>query len=889
MSRDVLARHGHRLARHRPPRVFNLAADPFQRLETALRLPDLWQQDAVAALRAGKDVVVNAPTGAGKTYVFELLYPTLKGQAVFTVPTRALANDKLAEWRAAGWDVGITTGDLTDRPDARVVVATLETQRERLLRRCVGEVPRLLVVDEYQMLADPARGAHYELALALAVPGQTQLLLLSGSVGNPGDVVAWLRRLGRNAVLVQTDVRPVPLEEITLENLSFRVDDRVKGFWPRLVAKAIQAELAPILLFTPRRAAAEQLARELAQALPLDDPLVLSPEQAQLAGDAFGKLLRKRVAYHHSGLAYALRAGVVEPLAKAGQLRAVIATTGLAAGVNFSLRSVLITDTRYGARGFERHLQPDELLQMFGRAGRRGLDERGYVLVAPGRPRPGDARPKILRRGSQVDWPTLLAVMAAEQDAGCRMLDAGCPDPATMPSPELRHPASGILHPASRPPFSSARHLTASLFSEEAVPLGVERSLDDGPRPCGLWVDAERARLARPLSVEMLGSRGEWQERPDAADVPLTELHVSTASSHWLPALQSTEFMKNLGRGNLCRLRASEEEGAWRYGRELPLAVVLRPWEVRLVPTVRAALAALGPDWQGDNLPPGGRLGRAVFEARILPMVPVLTGGGRFLTLTQRGPQLFAQADFTHLTRPAYRDRHGVALLDPPERRDYPACCRECPQLPVCEHADRATTPAMAWRQLGLVERDGTPTRRGRVFRLFQHGEGLAVAAGLEDETFATEDLLYNLANLRAGPRFVQEGDNPHAGRLAARCQQVYGRADFPGYLQAGVPPDYGDGAAEAVWTLLHEPNRKNNLLTETLRHGDLERALTEWRSVLRGLAAAPHDPALEAWDRWRDLRAAARRHLSTAPGRVVPVHPPLLPAQARRYEHRLR
>ena len=70
-------------------------------LEINLVVPDLWQQEAVRALQAGKDVVVHAPTGAGKTYIFELLYPSLKGQAVFTVPTRALANDKLAEWRDA--------------------------------------------------------------------------------------------------------------------------------------------------------------------------------------------------------------------------------------------------------------------------------------------------------------------------------------------------------------------------------------------------------------------------------------------------------------------------------------------------------------------------------------------------------------------------------------------------------------------------------------------------------------------------------------------------------------------------------------------------------------------------------------------------------------------
>ncbi len=198
------------------------APGPLKTLEASLRIPDLWQQQAVSALRAGRDVVVHAPTGAGKTYVFELLYSTLKGQAVFTVPTRALANDKFAEWRAAGWDVGICTGDVNERPDARVIVATLETQRGRLLHR---RGPRLLVIDEYQMLGDPHRGANYELALALAPPG-TQLLLLSGSVGNPSDVAAWLRRLGRDVELVVHHERPVPLEEAVLDALPYQVNIR---------------------------------------------------------------------------------------------------------------------------------------------------------------------------------------------------------------------------------------------------------------------------------------------------------------------------------------------------------------------------------------------------------------------------------------------------------------------------------------------------------------------------------------------------------------------------------------------------------------------------------------------------------------------------------------
>src|SRR6187551_2655365 len=199
------------------------------------------------ALREGKDVVVQAPTGAGKTLIFELWSNQGKnrGQAIYTVPTRALANDKLAEWRARGWDVGIATGDLALNLGAKVLVATLETQRARFLRR---DGPRLLVVDEYQMIGDPHRGVNYELALALAPP-ETQLLLLSGSVGNPQDVVAWLRRIGRDAMLISHDVRPVPLTEVDLEALPNRAASNVRGYWPRLITNALRADLGPVLMF----------------------------------------------------------------------------------------------------------------------------------------------------------------------------------------------------------------------------------------------------------------------------------------------------------------------------------------------------------------------------------------------------------------------------------------------------------------------------------------------------------------------------------------------------------------------------------------------------------------------------------------------------------------
>ena len=172
-------------------------------------VPDLWQQEAVQYLRDGKDVVVHASTGAGKTFIFELWSKQGRnpGQAIYTVPTRALANDKLSEWRSKGWNVGIATGDLSENLDAPVIVATLETQKNRLVN---GDGPNLLVIDEYQMLGDNDRGLNYELAIAMA-PSQTQLLMLSGSVANPKHVVSWLQRLGRDAKWVWHDERPVPL------------------------------------------------------------------------------------------------------------------------------------------------------------------------------------------------------------------------------------------------------------------------------------------------------------------------------------------------------------------------------------------------------------------------------------------------------------------------------------------------------------------------------------------------------------------------------------------------------------------------------------------------------------------------------------------------------
>jgi superfamily II DNA/RNA helicase len=861
-----------------------------------LIIPDKWQQDAVKLLREGNDVVVHAPTGAGKTYIFELLYESLKGQAVYTVPTRALANDKLAEWRARGWDVGISTGDLAENLDARVVVATLETQKGRFLRR---DGPRLLVVDEYQLIADPIRGTSYEIIISLAPP-ETQLLLLSGSVGNPGDVVEWLRRIGRSAELISHQQRPVQLDEVMLSDLPVSAPGSIRGYWPKLISRALLADLGPVLIFAPRRQMAEDLATALSSTLPLDEPLTLTQEQHALVGDRLGKLLRNRVAFHHSGLSYAVRAGIIEPLAKRGQLRVVVATMGLAAGINFSMRSVLVTGTHYQAGNFQRQVRPDELLQMFGRAGRRGLDDFGYVLVTPDIPRLHDAHPLKLRRAEPVDWTTMIGVM---REAVLRDED----------------------------PFLKAKDLTARLFSSRPLTVGVERfyaikahstglgqphstgsgqthstssgqadstsSLPAGDPLCGLPVDGERGRLVRRHDREMLTPEGIWEPQPLATDARLGELLVRTPTGHWRPALTVAAIAQKHGFGALCKIRLGQPirqaqgepirqaqvglvgqthgRSAFEYGREIPLAALKKEtwvpskWLRKLLRERFPLLAAVN-GWQPQE-----------FLKQVLPVVEAEMRGRLYEQWVREG-MVFGRFRFDDFPVTGYRDSKGRSLENPETRRTYPAVCQPCTLKGDCEALELSVSPALAWRQLGLVDQKGVPTRRGIIFSFFNQGEGLAIAAALEDPDYPIEDLVFDLANLRVGHRFSLDETYSH-GRLGAVCQLVYQRGEYPGYLELGLPIAYGPGGSEVVRDVVAHQVPRHRLVSESVRHGDIERALTEWRSLLRQITLSPgYD-----WDRWLQLREMASRYVHSTRSPARDPLPALGPAQSQRYSGR--
>ena len=810
--------------------------------EASLKLPDLWQQEAIRHLREGRDVVVDAPTGAGKTYILELfLEGGYRKDTIFTVPTRALANDKLLEWNSRNWEVGITTGDLSENIDAPLVVATLETQKRRFLD---GAGPGLLVVDEFQMIGDRSRGVNYELIIAIA-PQTTQLLLLSGTVANPGHVVDWLKKLNRDAVLVSTVNRPVPLEEVYVEALPDRVPKQIKGYWPRLVARTLMADMGPLLIFAPMRKASESIAREISAALPIDQPLELTAEQKSLAGPILSKLLRNRISFHHSGLTYRQRAGLVEPLAKNGQLRVVVATTGLAAGINFSLRSVFVTDREYrvGDRYFD--IRPDELLQMFGRAGRRGLDSKGFILAEPGRPRLKEGRQLLLKRTNQIEWPALLSVMHAAIEK-------------------------------KEKPDKAAADLTSRLFSSLDIPLGFDAFLKCAKNRQAVKEPTPPSRHVRQTIIEILNTQGKWERRKPTVRDSLGKALIFNKHA-WIPALQHPSTVAGVRIGTICKLRG---KNTIQYGREVPLSVIAdnpNSGELILTKWLYRALRERRNELRIKNSIKRHNWTLKRLEKIIVPLLPTLTNGGNLDELVERNGFLNARLDYSKAEAYLNVDSEGKFLLNPPEHRkdeEFDFSFRE-----AYTRSDSLESPVLSWFHLGLIDNKAAPTRRGKIFSFFNRAEGFAIATALEDPNYDIAEIIQHIVNLRAGHRFTDF--ESYSSRLGNTCRIASHGASYPGYLDKGKPIDYGDGAAEILTVLDQDPSGLAQVWKTEMLSGDIERVRLEWLSLLNQIA---HSPSLK-WERWMQLKKEARRILSKSTAKApISNFPPLSLSQKQRY-----
>jgi superfamily II RNA helicase len=376
---------------------------------------DPWQREAFDALLNGEHVIVDAPTTAGKTRVveafFEINIDEPRFRAAYTTPVKSLSNDKLREFSETFGkeNVGIATGDIKENLGAPIVVATLESYRNSLLGVEPDLSRTLVVFDEYHFMQDSSRGSAWEEAIILTPP-TCQLLLLSASVDNAEQFCAWITAIsGRPCRLIQTKERPVPLVDLVYFREQWLLVSEVEDMLPKKstvparfpleqseIARRLKAipslGLTPCIIYAGRRASCENMANELCKQV---EPI--SREESQRIRELIENdaevdepmkfiqvnlcrlLLVYGVGYHHSGMApYARRA--IENLVKNGHLRFCVATMGLSIGINFSVRSTLISDyTRPGETGFTQYA-PSEVLQMLGRAGRRGKDVVGFSL-----------------------------------------------------------------------------------------------------------------------------------------------------------------------------------------------------------------------------------------------------------------------------------------------------------------------------------------------------------------------------------------------------------------------------------------------------------------------------------------------------------------------------
>lgn len=431
--------------------------------ESNKRSLDEWQQKAFEALKVGRHVIVDAPTSAGKTRVIEAFIDDKFAKneplrLVYTTPVKSLSNDKYREFceRYGSEKIGINTGDFKENLSAPIVIATLETYRNSLL----GVEPNMkrmtVVYDEYHYLQDESRGSAWEESIILT-PRGSQLVLLSASVPNAEDFAQWITKLTKQECeVVRVLHRPVPLEHLVFTKWGWAlVDDlgvdeetllnarkllkpwnaalrrqRRSGsvnefFVP--IDQALQLGLGPIVVYAGRRGDAEGFAHGFARFLKQDftgpsadklrDRIQDLPGWEFLPPDLQRLVKKYGVAYHHSGMIPPGRVAI-ESLLKEGLLRVCAGTMGISLGVNFAVRAAFISDESRPGEGGETNYSNSEVLQMLGRAGRRGHDKQGFCLWPNlGRyalQQPREREP--LRSSLKFDPTTVLGILGQQEN-----------------------------------------------------------------------------------------------------------------------------------------------------------------------------------------------------------------------------------------------------------------------------------------------------------------------------------------------------------------------------------------------------------------------------------------------------------------------------------------
>ncbi len=385
-------------------------------------VPDPFQNEALETLESS-DVLVTAPTGAGKTYIavkaIEGVYKG-GGRSWYASPLKALSNAKYEEFSQifGPENVGILTGDRKENSQAPIIVGTTEILRNQLydtMHQGIDLAVDLVVLDEAHYLGDSDRGVVWEEVL-IYLPSRVRLLLLSATILNAREICHWLEWMRSTPCSwVTTNERPVPLYPLflfpagELSPLSTQkrglyakvraVDPKSfpRNSFPdirRILDALRKANLLPAIFFMKSRSDCEK-------AIAMSGPSTIDENRKDSKSftarlnellDEYSFLRRHqhlsilkyaRVGAHHGGQLPHWKL-FMEKLMQEGYLDAIFSTSTVAAGVNFPARTVVVPQSdRFNGKEFA-DLTATDLLQMTGRAGRRGMDEIGFVMVLPG-------------------------------------------------------------------------------------------------------------------------------------------------------------------------------------------------------------------------------------------------------------------------------------------------------------------------------------------------------------------------------------------------------------------------------------------------------------------------------------------------------------------------